>query len=171
MEVSTCHWNMAEKHYNIISDVSRPQKYKHFYFKNQQPPGRGLRVVCGVWWWLFITNVGCNRWYIVDWEELNKALNFTVFGRRKIGQKIFNIENSTLAPTWASFANWPNNYKYRYTFSVVGRRGSVMFVVSHCGVTVYYEAKVNSVLSAVPPSHPSHSSPTQKIVAALTVST
>ena len=96
MEVSTCHWNMAEKHYNIISDVSRPQKYKHFYFKNQQPPARGLRVVCGVWWWLFITNVGCNRWYIVDWEELNKALNFTVFGRGKQGRKYSILKlNST----------------------------------------------------------------------------
>ena len=52
--------------------------------------------MCGVWWWLFITNVGCNRWYIVDWEELNKALNFTVFGRGKQGRKYSILKlNST----------------------------------------------------------------------------
>ena len=32
-------------------------------------------------------------------EELNKALNFTVSGRRKIGQEMFNIETQPASST------------------------------------------------------------------------
>ena len=78
-------------------------------------------------------------------EELNKALNFTVFGRRKIAGKIFNIETQ-LKPRPGPHLQIDQTIINIDIFFLLwlGCRRSVMFVVTHCGVTVYYETKVNS---------------------------
>ena len=85
---------MAEKHYNIISDSETSHGRR-----NTKSASRRLEPysVCVV---VVVVHHKCRLQQMVHCglEELNKALNFTVFGRRKIGQKIFNIENSTLAP-------------------------------------------------------------------------